>query len=75
METAHAEIALADGQGLQFRPDEHGMQETVLVPKSGYAQRAAPEAQVHRSSVLRALQRTGYVFKKNARGRRSKTVR
>ena len=40
-----------------------------------YNQRAAPEAQVHRSCVLRALLRTGYVFKKNARGRRSKTVR
>ena len=40
-----------------------------------YNRRAAPEAQVHRSSVLRALQRTGYVFKKNARGPRSKTVR
>ena len=40
-----------------------------------YNQRAAPEAQVHRSSVLRALQRTGYVFKKNARDRPSKTVR
>lgn len=40
-----------------------------------YNQRAAPEAQVHRSSVLRALQRTGYVFKKNGRGRQSKIVR
>ena len=40
-----------------------------------YNQRAAPEAHVHRSSVLRALQRTGSVFKKNARDRRSKTVR
>ena len=40
-----------------------------------YNQRAAPEAHVHRSSVLRALQRTGYVFKKNARDRRSKTAR
>jgi transposase len=40
-----------------------------------YNQRAVPEAQVHRSSVLRALQRTGYVFKKNGRGRPSKTVR
>jgi transposase len=40
-----------------------------------YNQRAAPEAHVHRSSVLRALRRTGYVFKKNARDRRSKTVR
>ena len=40
-----------------------------------YNQRAAPEAQVHRSSVLRALQRTGYVFKKNDRGPQSKTRR
>ena len=40
-----------------------------------YNQCAAPEAQVHRSSVLRALQRTGYVFKKNGRGPQSKTVR
>lgn len=40
-----------------------------------YNHRAAPEAQVHRSSVLRALQRAGYVFKKNGRGPRSKTVR
>lgn len=40
-----------------------------------YNRRAAPEAQVHRSSVLRALQRTGYVFKKNGRGPRSKIVR
>jgi len=29
---------------------------------------------VHRSSVLRALQRTGYVFKKNDRGRRNSIV-
>ena len=40
-----------------------------------YNQRAALEARVHRSSVLRALQRTGYVFKKNGRGPRSKTAR
>ena len=32
-------------------------------------------ARVHRSSILRALQRTGYVFKKNARGRPNKIVR
>jgi|EndMetStandDraft_9_1072997.scaffolds.fasta_scaffold06669_3 transposase len=31
-----------------------------------YNQRAAPEARVHRSSILRALQRTGYVFKETA---------
>ena len=36
-----------------------------------YNARVAPTARVHRSSILRALQRTGYVFKKNARGRRS----
>jgi transposase len=33
-----------------------------------YNRRAAPEARVHRSSILRALQRTGFVFKKNGRG-------
>ena len=38
--------------------------------------RAAPVGQrVHRSSILRALQRTGYVFKKNDRDRRNKIVR
>jgi transposase len=40
-----------------------------------YNQRAAPSARVHRSSVLRALQRLGYVFKKNDRGRRSSIAR
>jgi transposase len=34
-----------------------------------YNQRVAPAARVHRSSILRALQRLGYVFKKNDRGR------
>jgi putative transposase len=35
--------------------------------------RAVPaEARVHRSSIIRALQRTGYVFKKNGAGRRNK---
>jgi transposase len=32
-------------------------------------------ARVHRSSILRALQRTGYVFKKNGPARSSKIVR
>jgi transposase len=36
-----------------------------------YNRVAAPEARVHRSSILRALQRTGFVFKKNGRGRRN----
>lgn len=40
-----------------------------------YNQRAAPAARVHRSSVLRALQRVGYVFKKNERGRLNSIVR
>ena len=33
-----------------------------------YNRRAAPEARVHRSSILRGLQRTGFVFKKNGHG-------
>ena len=32
-------------------------------------------ARVHRSSILRALQRTGYVFKKNGRARSNRIVR
>ena len=37
--------------------------------------RVAPcAARVHRSSILRALQRTGYVFKKNDRARRNTIV-
>lgn len=39
-----------------------------------YNARAVREARVHRSSILRALQRTGYVFKKNDRGRRNRIV-
>jgi transposase len=40
-----------------------------------YNRQAAPPARVHRSSILRALQRFGYVFKKNARDRRNSIVR
>jgi transposase len=36
-----------------------------------YNRVAPPEARVHRSSILRALQRSGYVFKKNDRARPS----
>jgi transposase len=36
-----------------------------------YNRRAGRGARVHRSSVLRALQRSGYVFKKNGPGRRN----
>jgi len=37
--------------------------------------RVAPHGRVHRSSIWRALRRTGYVFKKNAPGPRNKTDR
>lgn len=37
-----------------------------------YNQRMDRARRVHRSSILRALHRRGYVFKKNARGRRSR---
>ena len=40
-----------------------------------YNREAPPARRGHRSSVLRALRRSGYVFKKNARGRRNKIVR
>ena len=40
-----------------------------------YTRRVSRAGRVHRSSILRALQRTGYVFKKNGRGPRNKIVR
>ena len=40
-----------------------------------YNRVVAPGARVHRSSVLRALRRTGYVFKKNERDPRNTIVR
>ena len=39
-----------------------------------YNQQAPASARVHRSSILRALQRLGYVFKKNDRDRRNSIV-
>lgn len=39
-----------------------------------YNREAASHARVHRSSILRALQRTGYVFKKNGRDQRNRIV-
>lgn len=50
----------------QERPDR-----TTEELTRAYNRRAALEARVHRSSVLRALQRTGYVFKKNDRAQRN----
>lgn len=40
-----------------------------------YNREATPKTRVHRSSVLRALRRDGYVFKKNDRGPRNMIVR
>ena len=40
-----------------------------------YNDRVPKARRVHRSSILRALHRRGYVFKKNVRGPQSKTVR
>ena len=39
-----------------------------------YNRRVPRAHRVHRSSVLRALRRTGYVFKKNVRGPRNRTA-
>lgn len=41
--------------------------------RRAYNRRVDRAQRVHRSSVLRALRRTGYVFKKNARGPRNRT--
>lgn len=38
-----------------------------------YNKRLPKQRRVHRSSILRALKREGFVFKKNVRGPRSKT--
>ena len=54
---------------VQERPDR-----TTDELTRAYNREATPAARVHRSSVLRALQRTGYVFKKNARARRNTIV-
>jgi transposase len=40
-----------------------------------YNRRVRAGGRVHRSSILRALQRTGYVFKKNAGDRQNRIVR
>jgi transposase len=58
---------------LQMLVDERPDRTTEELTRA-YNQRAARSARVHRSSVLRALQRLGYVFKKNARDRRSSIV-
>jgi transposase len=40
--------------------------------RRAYNRRVDRAQRVHRSSILRALQRSGYVFKKNARGPRNR---
>lgn len=55
---------------VQERPDR-----TTEELTRAYNRQAGPAGRVHRSSILRALQRTGYVFKKNGPGRPNKIVR
>ena len=53
---------------------EHPDRTTDEVTRAYNAAVARP-SRVHRSSILRALRRTGYVFKKNDRGRSNRIVR
>lgn len=55
---------------VQEKPDQ-----TTDELTRAYNREAAAAGRVHRSSILRALQRSGYVFKKNARGPRNTIVR
>src|SRR5919106_5802462 len=50
------------------RPDQ-----TTDEMTRAYNRRVPPEVRVHRSSILRALHRTGFVFKKNGAGPRNWT--
>jgi transposase len=54
---------------VQERPDR-----TTDELTRAYNRRAATKARVHRSSILRALQRTGYVVNKKDAGRRNMIV-
>jgi transposase len=55
---------------IEARPDATSYELTAEYNRSVRKAR-----RVHRSSIVRALQRGGYVFKKSARGRRNKTGR
>ena len=55
-------------QLVQERPDRTTDELTRV-----YNRQAAPNARVHRSSILRALRRTGYVFKKTLSAGRSRS--
>ncbi len=54
---------------VQERPDR-----TTDELTRAYNRRVRAGARVHRSSILRALQRSGYVFKKNDADRRNRIV-
>jgi transposase len=54
---------------VQDRPDQ-----TTDELTRAYNRRVGTDGRVHRSSILRALQRTGYVFKKKDAGRRNRIV-
>jgi len=63
-----------DGDVLQRLVGERPDRTTEELTRE-YNRRVAPAARVHRSSILRALQRFGYVFKKNDRDQRNSIVR
>ncbi len=62
MKTLHALV--------EARPDATSYELTAQYNRS-----VSKKQRVHRSSIARALERADYVFKKNARGRRSRTAR
>lgn len=66
--TSPVDVALLQAT-ITARPDR-----TTDELTRAYNAQAARPARVHRSSILRALQRLGYVFKKNGRGRPSSIV-
>jgi len=70
--------------GGNFSPVDLGVLEKVLAEHrdattdeltKAYNKARPYGRRIHRSSILRALRRQGYVFKKNARDQRSKIVR
>ena len=59
--------------GLLHRLVREAPDQTTDEVTRAYNRLVAPEVRVHRSSILRALHRTGFVFKNNDRGRRNWT--
>lgn len=77
-------VAPRPAGGGNFSPVDFKILEEELVAKPdmttfeltvAYNRRVSRGQRVHRSSIQRALARAGYVFKKNARGRRKSTAR